>query len=72
VWDAATVEVGDRIRYGGGWDTVVKVNAKSVPLTSRAGRLPFDQIKAVSAGDARAVRVADGARTVVDGASDGE
>jgi hypothetical protein len=72
VWDAATVEVGDRIRYWGGWDTVAKVNAKSVRLASRTGRLPFDQIKAVSTGDGRAVRIIDGARTIVDDASAGE
>jgi hypothetical protein len=70
--DAATVEVGDRIRYWGGWDTVAKVNPKSVRLASRTGRLPFDQIKAVSTGDGRAVPIVDGARTVSDEASAGE
>ncbi len=72
VWDVATVEVDDRIRYWGGWDTVAKVNAKSVRLASRTGRLPFDQIKAVSTRDGRAVRIIDGGRTIVDDASAGE
>lgn len=72
MWDAATLEVGDRIRYWGGWDIVAKVNTKSVRLASRAGRLPFDQIKAVSTGDGRAVRIVDGARTVAVDASAGD
>lgn len=72
MWDAATLEVGDRIRYWGGWDTVAKVNAKSVRLASRAGRLPFDRIKAVTTSDGCAVHVIDGARTVADDASAGD
>lgn len=66
VWDSATIKAGDRIRYWGGWDTVAKVNAKSVRLASRAGRLPFDQIKAVNTDDGRAVRIADDARVIAD------
>ena len=66
MWDSATIKAGDRIRYWGGWDTVAKVNAKSVRLASRAGRLPFDQFKAVNTDDGRAVRIADDARVIAD------
>ena len=60
VWDAGSLQVGDRIQYWGGWDTIAKVNAKSIRLASRAGRLPFDQIKTVRASDGRDVRLVDG------------
>lgn len=70
VWDAGSLQVGDRIQYWGGWDTIAKVNAKSIRLASRAGRLPFDQIKTVRASDGRDVRLVDGVRTVVDDGGD--
>jgi hypothetical protein len=53
-----------RLRYWGGWGTISKINAKSVRLASRAGRLPFDQITQVTISDGRAVRMVDGARMI--------
>lgn len=64
LWDAATVAAGDEIRYWGGWGTVVKVNAQSVRLAGRAGRLPFDQITAVRTATGHTVRIVNGARSI--------
>jgi hypothetical protein len=63
-WDAATIEVGDKIRISWGWATVVKVNAKSVRLQNLSGLLPFDKIQAVTTSDGRRVGITDGQRTI--------
>ncbi|MBS1693096.1 MAG: hypothetical protein JST91_12830 [Actinobacteria bacterium] len=65
-WDADTIEVGDRIRYSGGWDVVAKVNDKSVRLVDLDDRLPFDQIDEVTTSGGAAVRVVTGQRSIVD------
>lgn len=63
LWSAETVQVGDRIRYWSScWGTVARVNAKSVGLTERRGRLPYDKIKEVRDQEGQAVRIVDGAR----------
>lgn len=65
-WDAETVEVGDRIRYSGGWDVIGKVNEKSVRLVNLDDRLPFDQIEEVRTSAGAAVRIVSGQRSIID------
>lgn len=65
-WDAETVEVGDRIRYSGGWDVVGRVNDKSVRLVNLDDRLPFDQIEEVRTSAGAGVRVVSGQRSIID------
>ncbi|MFV8141872.1 DUF3560 domain-containing protein [Mycolicibacterium senegalense] len=65
LWDASTIEVGDKIRFMGDmWATVAKVNAKSVGLVGRSGRLPYDRIKDVQNGGGDVVRIVAGARVI--------
>lgn len=66
VWVADAIEVGDRVRYWGGWGAVAKVNTKSVGIAGHRGRLPFDAITAVTTSDNRPVRIVAGARVVED------
>ncbi|SIJ22648.1 Domain of uncharacterised function (DUF3560) [Mycobacteroides abscessus subsp. abscessus] len=67
LWSADTVQVGDRIRYWTSeWDTVSRVNPKTVGLTERRGRLPYDQIQAVEDSQGQKICIVDGARTIGD------
>ncbi|TEA09062.1 DUF3560 domain-containing protein [Mycobacteroides salmoniphilum] len=67
LWSADTVLVGDRVRYwSNSWGTVARVNAKSVGLVERRGRLPYDQINAVADSAGRTIRLVAGARTVTE------
>lgn len=67
LWSADTVHVGDRVRYWSSeWDTVSRVNPKTVGLTVRRGRLPYDKIQAVEDSAGRTVRVVNGSRTVLE------
>lgn len=64
LWDARTIEVGDKIRCPAGWVTVTRVNAKSVQVAERRGRLPFDRITGVESSDGQRVRIVAGTRVV--------
>ncbi|KRQ44552.1 hypothetical protein AOT88_21520 [Mycobacteroides sp. H063] len=67
LWSADTVLVGDQVRYWSScWDTVARVSAKSIGLTQRRSRLPYDQINEIRDHQSRHVRIVDGARCTED------
>lgn len=66
IWTAAHIKVGDQVCCAIGWDTVIKVNTKSVRVQSVRGLLPFDGIHAVKTADGRQVTIVDGVRSIAD------
>lgn len=66
IWTAAHIEVGDQVRCAIGWDTVIKVNAKSVRVRGVQGLVPFDGIDGVKTADGRQITIVDGVRSVAD------
>lgn len=67
LWDATTVRVNDRVRFWSTqWGVVRRVNAKTVSLAGRSGRLPYDQIREVQTASGQVVKIQAGQRVVVE------